>query len=1061
MLLCIHCELCGKIHFLNKPTNLNKHLSSVICFSVLCCGLCFTVCAQQPKPAGFANTYTLTDADGFPGFNYTKFKYSPWGEYYASDFFGNFHFTGNNFIKRIDALNNLYHVGDLFIMPNNEVLRVDDSKRLIYVIKNDSLLKTIPPPSTTEFNIRYNFHDNYLLGISYTNNTVILYELKNEQWVLLQKIRHNYLKLGDENFKNLTFKKNNLFLQTAGNQETVYHLYEIDTGIHQIKLIRTNLRSVFLNFFYDDNLQENKKLILSFIQFYAKQSGKQTAECKISDIIETAGYIPPFIFNQTSQDGFILKNNNATYTWGEFDSTTIKPTVVNFESKDIVHGPVKNLYYPYITLPTGNKPLRVFPYIKKYPHIYNNDHADNIFMLTQDDSGRIWAGSYQNYLSIIAPLHSHSRGFPNFPSPVGEGSGVRLTELGKQPHAFMNAGISYNNKIYVVGEDINGGILQYNMQGNMHKLQPQTPVGYYLYLSAKTKQVYFAPVAAGGSLRYCSADELNKPVVHWNKLNFGLKEKNWDGFRTITEDSLGRLWCGHPKYGFVVYHPQTKQHHLYEVNKNQTPIGFISSVTDNKGTVFMGSDDKGLWYYNDYTKSPAPQNIHCISHPLLNNTKRITAMTVYKNWLVLGCYNKICLLNLDSFHVKHKAIVRYLNPQETAFTSFTEQNTMLVNKKDSTLWFSTSDMLYQWDIKTWLQLPQYKVNVQCFLQKDSSRTELNSGKTLQLQAGTNSFDIVFEYLSPDCLPRYTRTALIRKGDSIIFSEPNMQSKFSYKNLSSGKYIFYVEVFEQDGSTTHYEYSFVINKHFWYQWWFWTLASFIFLTPFILWLNTSRTKAIQQKQMSQMNLVTLASQFRPHFILNALNTIGADLKDKPAAETVISRLGESINLIFNQTKQKRITHSLKNEWTLVENVIQIHRIMYLPELKVQYPDNEWMQQHFAMQVPMGIIEVIVENALLHGLRNKKNPPYLLTIEVKEDETNTYFIITDNGIGRKNATNLSSYKNHGIGTKNLFEIMNVLNKFNSNPIKIIYTDDIFDNEGGTSVTIAIPRNYHYQY
>lgn len=102
----------------------------------------------------------------------------------------------------------------------------------------------------------------------------------------------------------------------------------------------------------------------------------------------------------------------------------------------------------------------------------------------------------------------------------------------------------------------------------------------------------------------------------------------------------------------------------------------------------MGSDDKGLWYYNDYTKPPTPENIHNIYHPLINNTVRITAMAIYKNWLVLSCYNKICLLNLDSFYLKQKAVVRYLTAQETNFTSFTEQNTMLVSKTDSTLWFS-------------------------------------------------------------------------------------------------------------------------------------------------------------------------------------------------------------------------------------------------------------------------------------------------------------------------------------------------------------------------------------
>lgn len=374
-------------------------------------------------------------------------------------------------------------------------------------------------------------------------------------------------------------------------------------------------------------------------------------------------------------------------------------------------------------------------------------------------------------------------------------------------------------------------------------------------------------------------------------------------------------------------------------------------------------------------------------------------------------------------------------------------------------------MLYQWDIKTWLQIPPHKVSLSAFIQKDSTRIELNPTQPIQLKPNETSFDIVFEYLSPDGLPHYTRTALVKLGDSIVFNVPNLQSKFSYKNLSNGDYTFYIEIFEQDGSTTQYLYQFTINKFLWQQWWIWMLTSFLFVTPLMLWLNSLRKEAIQQKIISQLNIVTLSSQFRPHFILNALNTIGADLMNKPAAETVISRLGESINLIFNQAQQKSITHSLKTEWVLVENVITIHRIMYIPELQVQEPNSEWLHKNFDLLIPVGIIEIMVENALLHGLRNKKHPPYILKIEATDDETNNYFTIIDNGIGRAKAMQISSYKKHGTGTKNLNDIINILNKFNKNKnkIEIKYTDNVFSDEecSGTAITIIIPKNYFYEY
>ncbi|MBK7090104.1 MAG: histidine kinase [Chitinophagaceae bacterium] len=64
--------------------------------------------------------------------------------------------------------------------------------------------------------------------------------------------------------------------------------------------------------------------------------------------------------------------------------------------------------------------------------------------------------------------------------------------------------------------------------------------------------------------------------------------------------------------------------------------------------------------------------------------------------------------------------------------------------------------------------------------------------------------------------------------------------------------------------------------------------------------------VNRKKLANLQLVSLSSQFRPHFILNALNTIGAQMDDKPEAESVLSRLGESVNIILTMPGSKNIT-----------------------------------------------------------------------------------------------------------------------------------------------------------
>lgn len=988
-----------------------------------------------------ANTYTLTEADGFPGFNYVNSFYQfPSGKIYAKDIVGNFHITGNNFVATIPALNGLENSASVVRTGENEVWFADQKK--VFIIKGDSVYKTIPFPSFKHIVSTKLLGKNIYL-FRQVKDSISIYTFENYEWVLKNTV---YWAKKIYEIQPVIQEFGNTYLATLEEGGKLGY-YLLDTTTYRFTYIQSieNSLRIVVPFFFINNFSENVTFLKSLRKYTLSRKGRVYEREKLSSIF--GGPVSLYGDNVS----FVCELSNNLHEFVQYDSSHILPGTIVFETKEKLNSAFKNNPSQYLTALTGNKPLRVFPLIRKYPRIYNKENSSNVFTIAQDDAGRIWAASYEKDLSIITPAP-----FVN-PEPEKYLTG-KVLQLKRQPYQFMNASLNHKGKLYFVGETLVGGILRYDMNGQMEKVNPSTPTGYYLYMAPRSRKIYLpSALAPDYPVYYCNEDEINQPFINWRKL--GAKEGG-AGFAktTLTEDKLGRLWMGHPQNGFAVYDQVNKVGKTYDARLNETPIGFISCLTDKRGTVWMGSDDKGLWYYNDYSKPATPQNLKQLNHPLLNKVKRITAMCLYKDWLVLGCYEKVCLLNLDSFYLKNKTIVCYLNPQEAAFTSFTEQNTMLVSKTDSTLWFSTSDVLYQWDIDSWLKLPQYKVAVNTFLVSDSTRMKMEESGRLRLQAGTNSFDIVFEYLSPDCLPRYTRTAMVKKGDSIVYDNPALSSKFSYKNLSAGTYTFHLEVFEQDGTTSQYQYGIVIQKHLWQHWWFWVVVSMLAFLPLLLWLNALRKQALQQKRMSQLNVVSLSSQFRPHFILNALNTIGADLKDKPVSEMVISRLGESINLIFNYAQKNRITHTLADEWKLVLNVIEIHKAMYIPSLQVHLPGPETLDEAKDFQLPMGILEVLVENALLHGLRNKKAGPYILTLSIFNEGSNYFFAIKDNGIGREGAKQISSYTGHGTGTKNLNEIISILNRHNRNKIRIDYTD-LADGQG-TEVTVVIPLNYRYE-
>lgn len=997
--------------------------------------------SQQYSPVGIANSYTLTEADGYPGSNYVSgFEYSPSGKVYAKDFFGNLHITGNNFIRHVPGVENITNNTMLKIgRQGNEIWLIDENQH-ISVIRNDSLWKKIIFPDKNPIGVESFGDQENLMSFVIRNNMLVCYRLTGDAWQRYCQAPFPH-----------AYQFNRLFgyFMKNGGLQILGKINSGDWVVYKLNPSRSRLDSVttispytfWLNAsgLCDSNWKENKPLINALVDFANRRSSKNETFTinRFDDHFQDMFPLSPFIFSYA----------NNRYEYLDIENGHVNHKTIVFESKDKLNGTRTNPSYPYLTVLTGNKPFRLFPYVKKYPRIFDDDNASNIFALAQDDSGRIWAGSYQNDLTIIDdPLPPNQR--------------HDIIRLKKQPYPFMNASFNHKGKIYLVGESDEGGILRYDMKGMMTKSLPQMPTAYYLYMAPRSQTIYYPTAGSGYPVYYCKAEELERSLVPWKKLDSTAGIAPF-GMTSITEDTLGRIWMGHPKKGFAVYDPAIGKGISYKTHDHETPIGFVSSITDKHGTVWMGTDNRGLWYYDDYHKTATPANIHQASHPLLNTIPRITSMSIYNGWLVLGGYNKICLLNLDSFYQKKKVIVRYLNPQESNFTSFTEQNTMLVSKRDSSLWFATSDMLYRWDINTWLHLPVYKVNVNTYLQYDSNQIALIPQNAVQLSPQVHGFDVFFEYLSPDGLPRYTRAALVQQGDSIVFPEPGMQSRYSYKSLSSGSYIFYLEIFEQDGGTTRYQYPFSIDRYYWQHWWFWAAVTFLFLLPFALWLNARRKQALQQKKISQMNLITLSSQFRPHFILNALNAIGADLKDNPGAESIISRLGESISLIFNYAQQRRVSHSLKDEWSLVQNVIEIHRIIYLPELNFSFHDHQILEKYKETEVPLGILEIHVENALLHGLRNKRTPPYNLRIEIDEDDTHLYFTISDNGIGRHEAMSISSYKKNGVGTKNINDIINSLNRYNKQKIKILYADLEQGSLPGTRITISIPKKYHYKY
>mgnify|MGYP000851776576 FL=1 len=450
---------------------------------------------------------------------------------------------------------------------------------------------------------------------------------------------------------------------------------------------------------------------------------------------------------------------------------------------------------------TNGSFLRLFPHIKKYPRLFYKSNSNSVFTLQQDKNGQIWAGSYQGALSVI----------PN---------DYQVIQSKNNTVKFLNGGIRYKDKMVLIGERGLGLLLYENL--NKYRTIADSIAGYCTFIS-KSNKLFLGTSLKG--IWHTDIKNLDSPEpINWSKITEkqGLDIEN---ILTLCEDQYGSIWYGGGG-GIGVYNPKTNECTTWKHKVTKLDyLGTMAMVLDSNKRLWIGAKNGNLLYYNGKSETDyAVKNFVSIKHPLLESGRAITLIHQWNQYLILGAEDKVLLFDLKKWYTDETIAVLYLNPMEINLTSGTEQNTILTDQRDQSIWFATSDMVYQWDIKKWSALPTFKVNPIILVKKDSIETEFKSSEVVAFKPTENSFDIQIHYQTKDNMPRFINGILTKKGELPVFENPNLQTKFQFKNLSAGDYIFHVRICQQDGSFNVYEYPICIDNFLWQKWWFWLLLS---------------------------------------------------------------------------------------------------------------------------------------------------------------------------------------------------------------------------------------------
>jgi hypothetical protein len=293
-----------------------------------------------------------------------------------------------------------------------------------------------------------------------------------------------------------------------------------------------------------------------------------------------------------------------------------------------------------------------------------------------------------------------------------------------------------------------------------------------------------------------------------------------------------------------------------------------------------------------------------------------------------------------------------------------------------------------------------------------------------------------------------------------------RSEATYGNLPHGKYTFKVKAMNGDGYwSKEFNYTFTIRPPWWRTWWAYTLFAFLFAgfiyALFRYRLNKIRMKheiVLQKHKLVELELQALRAQMNPHFIFNSLNSINLFIleNNKLQASEYLSKFSRLVRLILNNSQEAFIP--LEKELEALQLYLELESLRFDQGFNYNITVDDAVDSTM-LKVPPLVIQPYVENAIWHGLMHKKDKGHL-EIELYQQEGILFCKITDDGVGRKKATQLknkseSTPKSLGMRiTADRIAILQDANQDDDNNISV--TDLVLPDgsPGGTEVLLKIP-------
>jgi two-component system sensor histidine kinase YesM len=149
---------------------------------------------------------------------------------------------------------------------------------------------------------------------------------------------------------------------------------------------------------------------------------------------------------------------------------------------------------------------------------------------------------------------------------------------------------------------------------------------------------------------------------------------------------------------------------------------------------------------------------------------------------------------------------------------------------------------------------------------------------------------------------------------------------------------------------------------------------------------------EQRQLRKAEFELLQAQINPHFLYNTLDAIvwSAEAGNQ---KQVIQMVGSLSDFFRTSLNRGREIVTVREDLQHVCSYLEIQKIRYMDILEYEILVPEELNDY---RIPKITLQPLVENALYHGIKNKRGGGKI-TLQGREDKESFYIEVLDDGIG----------------------------------------------------------------